>query len=101
MNRSNILQTTNPASNSMILQPAFHEHFVTTVLQAEYSIDHLMATNGHEKIDILKIDIEGPLSCVESQIREHKFRIRVLRTARIHEEAQSLPGGKINSIIIN
>ncbi|KAF8354672.1 hypothetical protein PRIPAC_96295 [Pristionchus pacificus] len=45
----------------------------TDEASAEYSIDHLMATNGHEKIDILKIDIEGSeFSVLPEFMKKHK-----------------------------
>ncbi|GMT07650.1 hypothetical protein PENTCL1PPCAC_29824, partial [Pristionchus entomophagus] len=46
---------------------------VTNENAAEYTIDHLMATNGHEKIDILKMDIEGSeLSVLPEFMKKHK-----------------------------
>ncbi|GMS81221.1 hypothetical protein PENTCL1PPCAC_3396, partial [Pristionchus entomophagus] len=41
--------------------------------KAEYTIDHLMKANGHEKIDILKMNIEGSeFSVLPEFMKTHK-----------------------------
>ncbi|GMR61132.1 hypothetical protein PMAYCL1PPCAC_31327, partial [Pristionchus mayeri] len=41
--------------------------------EAEHTIDHLMTANGHEKIDVLKMDIEGSeFTVLPEFMKKHK-----------------------------